>query len=64
MRDSEGYLNTKGGVPRGDDGRGGDRDQGRNSPHRRRLESAVEEERHDAELGSEAHEQRSGAETQ
>jgi len=50
VRDTEDYLNSKGGVPREDKGRGGDRDQGRNGPHRRRLESAPEEERHAAEV--------------
>lgn len=45
VRHTESYLDTKGGVPREDHGEGG-RDQGENTPHRRRLESAPEEERH------------------
>ena len=46
VRNTESYLDSKGGVPRADHGEGGDRDQGENTPHRRRLESAPEEERH------------------
>ena len=53
VRDTEAYLDSKGGVPRDDEGRGG-RDQGRNTAHRRRLESQVEEERHAAEVDVEA----------
>ena len=57
VRDTEQYLNTKGGVPRADDGGDAERDQGKNTPHRRRLESQAEEARHGAEVEIEAHKQ-------
>jgi hypothetical protein len=50
VQDAEAYLDTKGGVPRDDDSRPGGRDEGRNGPHRRRLEAKDEEIRHQAEV--------------
>lgn len=57
VQDTEEYLNSKGGVPREARGSAGGRDQGRNTAHRRRMESVAEEERHGAEVGEEARRQ-------